>query len=163
MSVMMSCVMTSVVTCVMTCVVTSVVTSVISVVVVNVGVSSDSLIQNLSLESSLGVNDIIHSPQNAIWLDEGVTSLSNVTISDFSGTLDITGMFICHAIGVLISWIGVNIVVMMPMMAMMSKSMMTMMMSVSMMTSMTPIKLGAGNGDKGQSGDSNESLHVGFA
>lgn len=46
-----------------------------------VGVTS--LVDNLSLESSLWVNDVVHSSENAVRLEDGVASLRHVTVSVF--------------------------------------------------------------------------------
>jgi len=119
-----------------------VVTMMVTVVVVDVGVTGDSLIEDLSLESSLGVNNIVYGTEDAIGLDETVVTLGNGSIADLRSALDITGVLIGDPVTVLVSRISMDVI------------MMTVMVAMSTMVAMSmPSELGGSNGDKGQNSD----------
>jgi len=134
---------------VMTLVMTSM-TSVMSVVVEDGWVSGNSLVEDLRLETSLGGRDVVDGPEDTIGLNEAVRSLGHISITDFAGALNITGVLIGNSITVFVSGVGVDIVVVVSVMA-------VTMMAMSPSETTFP-ELGASSGNKGQ--DSNENLHV---
>jgi hypothetical protein len=73
-------------------------------------VVGDSLVQNLSLESSLGADDVVNSSEDTVGLQNRVRSLGQTTISVFVSGLEVSGMFVIDTIVVLVFWVSVVIV-----------------------------------------------------
>jgi hypothetical protein len=73
------------------------------------GMSGDSLVDYLSLESQFGVNDVVDGTEDTIGLDDGVVSLGQWAISDFSGTLLISGDFISDSVIVRVFRVSIKV------------------------------------------------------
>jgi len=61
-------------------------------------VTSDTLVDNLSLESTVGGRDVVDGTENTVRLDNGVVSLGQITITDFSSRLLVTSDLISYPI-----------------------------------------------------------------
>jgi hypothetical protein len=72
----------------------------------SLSVVSNSLVQDLSLESSLGVDDVVDSSDDTVRLEERVRSLGDVAISDFPGVLVVTGVLVGDSVVVFVLWDG---------------------------------------------------------
>jgi hypothetical protein len=81
----------------------------VSVTSVSLSVMSVSLVDNLGLESSLRVDNIVDSSDDTIGLEKAVGSLGHSSISVFVGRLVVSGVLIVDSVAVLV--FGVSIVV----------------------------------------------------